>query len=126
VKFLVDAQLPRRLARALTEAGHDAIHTLDLVDRNRTSDSVISELADHEDRVVVSKDSDFRDGHLLRGTPRRLLEVATGNISNTDLFALFTTHLDTIVSVLDAAPHARLTRTTLVTRPHAASGDGSE
>jgi predicted nuclease of predicted toxin-antitoxin system len=30
MKFLVDAQLPRRLARLLTATGHDAIHTLDL------------------------------------------------------------------------------------------------
>ena len=30
MKFFVDAHLPRRVARLLTEAGHDAIHTLDL------------------------------------------------------------------------------------------------
>jgi len=117
VKFLVDAQLPRRLAHVLTEAGHDAIHTLDLVDRNRTTDGVINAFADHEDRVVVSKDSDFHDSHQLRGTPRRLLEVGTGNINNTDLLALFTTHLATIVSALGEVDHAELTRTTLIIHP---------
>jgi len=30
VKFLVDAQLPRRLALWLQQRGHDVIHTLDL------------------------------------------------------------------------------------------------
>jgi predicted nuclease of predicted toxin-antitoxin system len=30
MKFLVDAQLPRRFCGWLTEAGHDALHTLDL------------------------------------------------------------------------------------------------
>jgi hypothetical protein len=30
MKFLVDAQLPRRLIPRLQEAGHEAIHTLDL------------------------------------------------------------------------------------------------
>lgn len=30
MKFLVDAQLPRRLASWLNEAGHDTLHTLDL------------------------------------------------------------------------------------------------
>ncbi len=30
MKFLVDAQLPRRFATWLTDAGHDALHTLDL------------------------------------------------------------------------------------------------
>jgi predicted nuclease of predicted toxin-antitoxin system len=30
MKFVVDAQLPRRLARELAAAGHDVMHTLDL------------------------------------------------------------------------------------------------
>ena len=30
MKFLVDAQLPRRLVCELVDLGHDAIHTLDL------------------------------------------------------------------------------------------------
>lgn len=30
MKFLVDAQLPRRLANLLIEVGHDALYTLDL------------------------------------------------------------------------------------------------
>lgn len=36
MKFLVDAQLPMRVCAWLAEAGHDAIHTLDLVHGNRT------------------------------------------------------------------------------------------
>jgi predicted nuclease of predicted toxin-antitoxin system len=28
MKFIVDAQLPRRLARELSSAGHDTLHTL--------------------------------------------------------------------------------------------------
>jgi len=44
--------------------------------------------ADTEDRVLVTKDRDFRDGHLLRALPGRLLIVTTGNISNRDLLAL--------------------------------------
>lgn len=39
MKFLVDAQLPRRFANWLNEAGHDALHTLDLPKKNRTSDN---------------------------------------------------------------------------------------
>jgi hypothetical protein len=30
MKFIVDAQLPRRLARQLADAGHDAVHCLEL------------------------------------------------------------------------------------------------
>jgi len=52
----------------------------------RTTDPEIASIADDEGRVVVTKDRDFRDSHLLRGVPRRLLIVTTGNISNNDLW----------------------------------------
>lgn len=117
MRFLVDAQLPRRLARVLNEAGHDAIHTLDLPDQNRTGDSVIDALADADDRVVISKDSDFRDSHLMRGTPRRLLRVATGNIDNPGLLALFDANLETVVRAFDDADFVELSLVGIVTHP---------
>jgi predicted nuclease of predicted toxin-antitoxin system len=42
MKFLVDAQLPLRLARVLQSAGCDTIHTKDLPRRNTTPDSEIN------------------------------------------------------------------------------------
>jgi uncharacterized protein with PIN domain len=64
MKFLVDAQLPRNLARWLAEAGHDALHTLDLPRKNRTTDAEVVERAVQDGRVVVSKDSDFVASYL--------------------------------------------------------------
>jgi predicted nuclease of predicted toxin-antitoxin system len=58
VKFLVDAQLPARLARFLTDAEHDSVHTTVLPKGNRTPDTELAALADAEDRVVVTKDRD--------------------------------------------------------------------
>lgn len=58
-------------------------------------------MADGEDRIVVTKDRDFRDSHLLRSTPRRLLIVTTGNIENNDLLAPFDQHRDAIASALE-------------------------
>lgn len=89
--------------------GHDAIHTLDLPDRNATKDREISVVADRDGRVVITKDSDFRDSHLLRGTPRRLLRVTTGNIKNADLVALFERNLTAIEDAFTAADHVELT-----------------
>jgi predicted nuclease of predicted toxin-antitoxin system len=103
VKFLVDAQLPPRLARALVEAGHDAVHTVDLPEGNRSKDRAVAEAADADDRVLVTKDGDFRGGHRLRGSPRRLLIVTTGNIGNDELLGLFSVHLDLLVSALESA-----------------------
>lgn len=53
MNFLVDAHLPRRLARKLQEAGHDAIHTLDLPNGNRSTDSEINAVSVRENRVVI-------------------------------------------------------------------------
>jgi predicted nuclease of predicted toxin-antitoxin system len=114
VKFLVDAQLPARLAGLLNAAGHDAVHTSQLPDGNRTIDASLAELADADDRVVVTKDRDFRYSHLLRRSPRRLLVVTIGNISNRDLLALFTDNLDTLVSALGEAKFVELSSTGLI------------
>ena len=45
MKFLVDAQLPRRLVERLRDAGHDAVHTRDLPNENRTTDREIIDLS---------------------------------------------------------------------------------
>ena len=118
MKFLVDAQL---LARFLSSSGHDALHTLELPDGNRATDARIAEVADGSDRVVVTKDRDFRDSHLLRRSPRRLLAVATGNITNDALLALFAKHLDVIVAALDESDFVELGPDALVV--HRRRGD---
>ncbi len=109
MKFLIDAQLPARLARHLNDAGHDAIHTLDLPQQNRTTDAEISRIADADDRIVISKDNDFRASHLLDGTPVRLLVVSTGNITNRDLLALVDEHFDAVVAAFEGASLVELT-----------------
>ena len=96
MKFLVDAHLPRRLCAMLAQHGHDATHTLDLPARNATKDGVINQLSLDEQRVVVSKDTDFFYSHLLQGRPWKLLLVKTGNISTRELRALFERNLPAI------------------------------
>jgi predicted nuclease of predicted toxin-antitoxin system len=46
MRFLLDAMLPRRLARRLTALGRDVVHTLDLPLGNQTTDRDIRALAD--------------------------------------------------------------------------------
>jgi hypothetical protein len=58
VKFLVDENLPPRLAKLLATSGHDAVHPRDL-NAASAPDSRIMELAADEDRIVVSADTDF-------------------------------------------------------------------
>lgn len=98
MKFIVDAQLPRRLARDLAAAGHDVTHTLDLPLQNRTPDTEITALAAKESRIVITKDSDFVTTFLLRGAPPKLLLISTGNISNDTLSRLMAANLASLVT----------------------------
>lgn len=70
--FLIDAQLPRRLAHILQRYGHEAYHTLDLPDQNRTGDSEVMHFADTHDCIVTTKDSDFVDAFYLQHRPQKL------------------------------------------------------
>jgi len=101
MKFIVDAQLPSRLARWLQDQGHDVLHTLDLPDRNFTGDLTIVGISVAEQRVVISKDSDFFDYYLLKGQPYKLLFITVGNIVNRELIALFEANWPQLIQLLD-------------------------
>ncbi len=116
MNFLVDAQLPRRMVAWLAAVGCDTRHTLDLPDGNRTTDEQINDVADREQRVVVSKDADFVDGHLLRGRPAKLLLISTGNISNRDLETLVMPLIPDIVREFQTHSFLELGRAGLVVR----------
>jgi predicted nuclease of predicted toxin-antitoxin system len=98
MKLLIDAQLPWRVVRFFELAGHNAIHTLSLPDANKTTDGEIIQIAEREKRVVVTKDADFVDSHLLYQRPAKLLLISTGNIGNADLDALLTRHIHDIIN----------------------------
>lgn len=59
MKFIVDAQLPYGLKSWLISEGFDAIHTRDLPAANATKDLSVADVADEENRAVITKDSDF-------------------------------------------------------------------
>jgi predicted nuclease of predicted toxin-antitoxin system len=116
MNFLVDAQLPRRMAAWLAAAGCDAKHTLDLPDGNRATDEQINDLADLEQRVVITKDADFVDGHILRGRPEKLLLISTGNISNRNLESLMVPLIPDIVREFQTHAFLELGTSGLVVR----------
>lgn len=111
MRCLVDAQLPPKLADALREWGWDAVHTRSLPLANATSDEDIGQLADRESRLVITKDADFLHSHRLRGCPRSLLLVATGNLGNRELLKLFEQHREAIEAFAAIGRPLRLDRT---------------
>ena len=113
MKFLIDAQLPLRLARWLREQQYDTLHTLDLPLGNRTPDNEVVACAHREDRIVVTKDSDFVRTFLLTGQPR-LLFVSTGNIGNSELEILLHRNLTAIESAFISFSFVEVSRTDLI------------
>ena len=89
MKFIVDTQLPPRLATYLTEQGYDCVHTTDFEDGHLLEDDEIILIATEQDRTVITKDSDFSEYFLLRGAPPTVLLIEFGNIGNAQLIALF-------------------------------------
>jgi predicted nuclease of predicted toxin-antitoxin system len=116
MNFLVDAQLPRRMTVWIAAAGHNAIHTLDLPDANRTTDEQVNDMASREERILITKDADFVDSHLLRGRPPKLLLISTGNISNRDLEALMVPLIPDIVRDFGSCSFLELGRAGIVVR----------
>lgn len=86
MKFVVDAQLPPALARALQQAGHDvqAVRELGLHEAE-DSDIWDSALANHA--VVITKDQDFADRLLASPSAPVIVWLRIGNTSNRALLA---------------------------------------
>lgn len=114
MKFLVDAQLPLLLANWLLEKGFDTLHTNDLPDGDETQDGYIRAVADAEDRIVITKDSDFYDSHLLLKQPRRLLLITTGNLKNRQLLDLFRQNLPEIIRLFASYDLIELTNDEII------------
>lgn len=115
MKFLVDAQLPKRLQKWLVARGYDAIHTLDLPDKNRTTDNQINELSVQQERVVISKDSDFFDRFFQKLEPYKLIYLTTGNISTDALIDIFERNFDQIFTEIQFSNVVEVSQTSIIT-----------
>ncbi|NES24849.1 MAG: hypothetical protein F6K41_39560 [Symploca sp. SIO3E6] len=114
MKFLVDAQLPVRLARFIRASGYDALHTKELPQENATSDTQINELSIQQERIVITKDSDFVDSFMTIHKPYKLLLVTTGNIRNTELEAIFSRNIQTLVNLFEHHDYIEMSRDAII------------
>ena len=109
IKFIVDAQLPYRLAILLREKGFDVKHTDDLPNKELTIDSEIRTLEKIENRSVITKDNDFFESYIINKSPSGLLLISTANIVNKVLFNLFNKHFDLITKYFETCNFVELT-----------------
>lgn len=86
MKFVVDAQLPPALARALREAGYDAQAVRELGLRE-AEDSVIWDYALANHTAVITKDQDFSERLLVSRSAPVIVWLRIGNTSTSALLA---------------------------------------
>ena len=100
MKFLLDAQLPPSLKKLFTDKGFDCIHTQDLQLGNNTSDKEINSISINEQRILITKDSDFFNSFIIRKEPYKLILVKLGNVSRKELIQVFHEKFDDIIEKL--------------------------
>jgi len=114
MKFIVDAQLPKSLSLWIKSVGYDSVHTIDLPDKNFTTDTYVTNISLSENRVVISKDSDFLESQLLYNKPQKLILVKTGNIKNAELLQIFETNFTKIITLLKHCSLLEINQTEII------------
>jgi predicted nuclease of predicted toxin-antitoxin system len=94
VRFLIDAQLPPALARALSAEGHEAEH-IEAIGLRHAPDPLIWDYALQNQAVV--KDEDFVDRFRRRSDGPVIVWVRIGNAVNRVLLAWFLPLLPAVV-----------------------------
>ena len=101
MRVVYDVHIPYRLVNFLCERSVDVTHINRLLDHWYTTDSDITRYVDEIGAFLITKDADFRDRHLIAGTPARVVRVTLGNLSNDRLIALFDQHWPALRDVFD-------------------------
>lgn len=113
MKFIVDAQLPPSLVEVFYSKGLDAIHTITLTEGNLSTDHNINDISIKEDRILITKDSDFYHSFIIHKRPYKLLIVRVGNMKKNDLKELFQKNIDSILKAFKRGKLVELTRTNI-------------
>ena len=98
MKLILDAHLPASLTQYFP--GHDVVHTSFLPEGNLTADNTINQISILEDRVLITKDSDFYYSFVASRKPKKLVLVKLGNMRLKQLKAYFERNAEQLISLL--------------------------
>jgi predicted nuclease of predicted toxin-antitoxin system len=99
MKFLCDVHISYKIVNHLIFLGFECIHVNNILDKWYTKDKDICAYADSQNYVVITKDADFRDSFLVGETPRKLIKINLGNISNLELVKIISANIDAITKL---------------------------
>lgn len=94
MKFLCDVHISHKIVAHLKSLGFESIHVNEILDKSETKDSDICKYSDQNDLILVTKDSDFRDSFFIKRTPKKLIKINLGNISNVELKSIFSENIN--------------------------------
>ena len=96
MKVLCDVHISYKVVKFFRDQDLDAIHVNDILDKWFTKDKEIIEFADKNDYIILTKDIDFRNSHFLQNTPKKLIKISLGNISNLALIEILNQNLQNL------------------------------
>jgi len=96
MKFICDVHISFKIVRHLNSLGFETVHINDILNKWYIKDKDISAYADLNDLIVITKDSDFKSSFVINRTPRKLIKINLGNISNQSLIKIISDNLESI------------------------------
>ena len=89
MKFLCDVHISYKLVKSLEGLGYTCLHVNSILEKWLTKDEDLMRFADENSWILVSKDSDFKNSHFIKSSPKKLIKINLGNISNSELIEIF-------------------------------------
>nr|VFJ60579.1 MAG: Predicted nuclease, contains PIN domain, potential toxin-antitoxin system component [Candidatus Kentron sp. FM] len=81
IKFLLDQNISRRIVPEL-QVAYPGSTQVALLGLESASDSAIWQFALENNFVIVTKDADFEEMSLIRGSPPKMIWIRLGNVTN--------------------------------------------
>jgi predicted nuclease of predicted toxin-antitoxin system len=83
--FLCDVHISFKLVKTIENMGFICVHVNSILDKWHTKDEDIMSYVDKNNMILISKDSDFKNSHFIKNSPKKLIKINLGNISNVEL-----------------------------------------
>ena len=93
MKFLCDVHISYKLVNAILNLGFECIHVNTILDKWYSTDAAIATFADDNNYIIITKDVDFRNSYFVNKTPKKLIKINLGNISNVELIKLISDNI---------------------------------
>lgn len=99
MKFICDVHISLKLAKHISNQGFECIHVNTILDKWFTADSAIAKYVDLYNYTLITKDFDFKNSFLISKSPKKLVKINLGNISNQELMTIFDQFISEIETI---------------------------